>query len=63
MIASMNGEASGVTDRYERAYRHVLEEMNEVLPQTKLVLCEPFILNTGAPAEKWSEWESHFKTP
>lgn len=55
----MNGEPGGVTDRYERAYRHVLEETREVLPQTKLVLCEPFILNTGAPAEAWEEWYMH----
>jgi lysophospholipase L1-like esterase len=53
----MNGEPSGVTDRFERAYRHVLEETNEVMPQTKLILCEPFILRTGAPAEQWEEWE------
>lgn len=54
-----NGEPGGVTDRYERAYRHVLEETREVLPQTKLVLCEPFILNTGAPAVAWEEWSKH----
>ncbi|KWX79500.1 SGNH/GDSL hydrolase family protein [Paenibacillus jilunlii] len=55
----MKGEPSGVTDRFERAYRHVLEETREVLPQTKLVLCEPFILKTGAPAEAWDEWSKH----
>ncbi|MGE7611914.1 SGNH/GDSL hydrolase family protein [Paenibacillus sp. NPDC101420] len=54
---TMKGEPSGITDRFERAYRHVLEETGEVLPQTKLVLCEPFILNTGAPAEQWDEWK------
>ncbi|ASA19926.1 SGNH/GDSL hydrolase family protein [Paenibacillus donghaensis] len=54
---TMKGEPSGVTDRFERAYRHVLEETSEVLPQTKLVLCEPFILNTGAPAEDWTTWK------
>lgn len=53
---TLKGEPSGCTDRFERAYRHVLEETREVLPEAKLVLCEPFILNTGAPAEDWSEW-------
>ncbi|WP_068784833.1 SGNH/GDSL hydrolase family protein [Paenibacillus phocaensis] len=53
----MSGEPSGVTDRFERAYRHLLEETKEVLPNTKLVLCEPFILNTGVTAEKWTEWK------
>lgn len=55
----MKNEPGGVTDRYERAYRHVLEETREVLPQTKLVLCEPFILKTGAPAEDWKGWSKH----
>lgn len=54
---TMKGEPSGVTDRFERAYRHVLEETIEVMPQTKLILVEPFILRTGAPAEQWEAWE------
>lgn len=53
---TMRGEPSGVTDRFERAYKHILEETKEILPSTRLVLCEPFILNTGAPAEKWDKW-------
>lgn len=53
----MSGEPSGATDRFERVYRHLLEETKEVLPNTKLVLCEPFILNTGATVEKWTEWK------
>ncbi|MGO4547325.1 SGNH/GDSL hydrolase family protein [Paenibacillus sp. 2TAB23] len=53
---SMNGEASGITDRYERAYRHILEETKQVLPEAQLVLCEPFILNTGAPSQNWQAW-------
>jgi lysophospholipase L1-like esterase len=52
----LNGEPSGITDRFERVYRHVLEETREVLPDTELVLCEPFILNTGAPAVNWEAW-------
>ncbi|MCA0756833.1 SGNH/GDSL hydrolase family protein [Paenibacillus sp. N4] len=53
---TMNALPSGVTDRFGRAYRHLLEETREVLPDTELVLCEPFILNTGAPAENWPAW-------
>lgn len=53
---TMSGEPSGVTDRFERAYRHVLEETKEVLPNAGLVLCEPFILNTGAPSQNWEAW-------
>jgi len=53
---SMDGLPSGATDRFARAYCALLEETREVLPQTGLVLCEPFILNTGAPAVKWLAW-------
>jgi lysophospholipase L1-like esterase len=54
---SMNGEAKGYTDRFARAYRHLLEETREVVPETGLVLMEPFILKTGATLDKWDEWE------
>ncbi|GBG10042.1 hypothetical protein PAT3040_04750 [Paenibacillus agaridevorans] len=52
----VNGLPSGVTDRFERAYRHLLEETREVLPDTKLVLCEPFILEAGTLADNWGSW-------
>lgn len=58
---SLKGEPSGVTDRFERAYRHVLEETSEVLPHTKLILCEPFILKTGDIVEQWEAWDERIK--
>ncbi|MCI3923102.1 SGNH/GDSL hydrolase family protein [Paenibacillus sp. TRM 82003] len=53
----MNDEPTGVTDRFERAYRHLLTETREVLPNAGLVLMEPFILHTGAPAANWRAWQ------
>ncbi|WP_040950361.1 SGNH/GDSL hydrolase family protein [Gorillibacterium massiliense] len=55
---TMSGEPSGATDRFERAYRHLLEETKEVLPNAKLVLMEPFLLKTGATSENWEEWKA-----
>ncbi|MGG3283853.1 SGNH/GDSL hydrolase family protein [Paenibacillus solani] len=52
----IDGSPSGATDRFERAYRHILEETKEVLPETGLVLCEPFVLKTGARTLNWEEW-------
>ncbi|MMZ61043.1 GDSL-like Lipase/Acylhydrolase [compost metagenome] len=49
-------EPSGATDRFERAYLHLLTETREVMPEVKLVLCEPFILKTGATAARWEQW-------
>lgn len=54
----MNDEPSGATDRFQRAYVHLLTETAEVLPKTRLVLCEPFILPTGATADKWEQWRT-----
>ncbi|MWV47329.1 lysophospholipase [Paenibacillus sp. HJL G12] len=54
---TMSGEPSGATDRFERAYRHLLEETREVLPDTRLILCEPFVLKGSATEEKWSGWK------
>lgn len=48
--------AGGATDRFERTYRHLLAETKEVLPQTKLVLCEPFILETEATRDNFAQW-------
>lgn len=55
---TMSGEPSGVTDRFGRAYRHLLAETKEVLPSAKLVLCEPFILPVGATEKNWEQWEA-----
>ena len=54
----MHGQSGGVTDRFERTYRHLLEETREVLPNARLVLCEPFLLKVGGPAERWEEWQT-----
>lgn len=54
---TVSGEPSGVTDRFEKAYRHLLEETREVMPDTRLILCEPFILKASATEEKWDEWQ------
>lgn len=59
---TMSMEPSGVTDRFERAYRHLLAETREVLPETGIVICEPFILNTGATSEKWEAWQDRLQT-
>lgn len=54
----MAGEPSGATDRFERAYRHLLDETKLALPDAKLVLCEPFLLKAGATVERWEEWQA-----
>lgn len=54
----MNQLPEGAADRFESGYRHLLDITKEFLPNTGLVLCEPFILNTGATAESWEGWQA-----
>jgi len=54
----MKGLPTGATDRFERAYRHLLTETNEVLPDTTLILLEPFVLKASATEERWEEWRA-----
>lgn len=40
-------------ERYELIYRMLLDWTRKELPQTRLVLCQPFALVTGAVSEEW----------
>lgn len=51
----ISGDPRGATDRFERIYHQLLSETREVLPETGLVLCEPFILQTELTANNWTE--------
>jgi lysophospholipase L1-like esterase len=54
----MNNLPEGAADRFESSYRHLLDITKQHMPQTSLILCEPFILNCGATAERWADWKS-----
>lgn len=57
----IHGNPRGATDRFKRAYRHLIEETHEVLPDTRIVICEPFILKVGVLVEKWPQWQSKLR--
>lgn len=52
----MNELPEGSADRFESSYRHLLDITKIHLPDTALILCEPFILNCGVPGERWEAW-------
>lgn len=54
----VNRLPEGAGDRFESSYRHLLSITKDYLPDTGLILCEPFVLNCGATRERWEEWES-----
>ncbi len=49
----LSGNYDGTVDTYRDDYRALLERTRRELPDTKLVICEPFVLRTGAVNGKW----------
>lgn len=50
---TLNGNYQGTVEIYARDYRALLERTQRELPGVRLVICEPFVLRTGAVNEKW----------
>lgn len=43
-------------DRYEKVYRMIIEETKQKLPDVKIILMEPFVLNGYATKEQFGEF-------
>lgn len=52
-IATENGVE---IDRFENVYRMMLKETKQRLPNTKLILCEPFLLKGKVTEERYEEF-------
>jgi len=50
---TLEGKYNGTVEIYERDYRALLERTRKALPRIRLVICEPFVLRTGAVDDKW----------
>jgi lysophospholipase L1-like esterase len=50
---TLNGNYKGTVEIYARDYRTLIERTRRALPGVKLVICEPFVLRTGAVNDKW----------
>lgn len=48
-----NGKYDGTLEVYESGYRALLNRTKEALPNTTLVICEPFVLKCGAIDDSW----------
>lgn len=42
--------------RFEKVYRMLIEDTKKVLPDVKMILCEPFVLKGTATEEKYDEF-------
>ena len=53
------GGHNGVeTDRFEKVYRMLIEDIKAKLPNIKLMLMEPFVLKAAATEGNWEEFKS-----
>ena len=49
----LNGRYDGTVQVYETGLRKLLARTAEALPQTRIVICEPFVLRCGAVNDSW----------
>ena len=49
----LNGKYDGTVADYADGYRKLIEDTQSKLPETRIVICEPFVLKCGAVSDKW----------
>lgn len=49
----LNGGYDGTAESYEKGFAALLEKTRAALPETRIVICEPFVLRCGAVNERW----------
>ena len=53
MWHKMNGRYDGTVESYETGYKELLKRTKDALPETQIVVCEPFALRCGAVKDNW----------
>jgi len=48
-----NGKYDGTAESYERDYLALVARTREELPDTRIIICEPFVLRCGAVKDDW----------
>lgn len=49
----LNGRYDGTVETYASGLRKLLQRTQEALPETRIVICEPFVLRCGAVSDSW----------
>ncbi len=49
------------TDKFEKIYSMLIDEVKEALPHIKIIIIEPFVLNGTATAEMWEQFSYEVK--
>jgi lysophospholipase L1-like esterase len=56
-MADVSGKKEFSADSYLEGYRSLLQKTKEKLPETKLVIGEPFLLPVGSVRDKWVQYQ------
>lgn len=51
-----------VTEKFEKIYGMLIEEIKEALPQIKIIIMEPFVLKGSATSELWEGYKAEVKS-
>lgn len=57
----ISGNENFSVEKYETAYRSLLQQTKAALPKVQLVLCEPFILAVGKVKDNWDDYLTDIK--
>jgi lysophospholipase L1-like esterase len=57
----LNGKYQGTVKTYEDDYISLLQRTKKALPDTRIVICEPFVLRCGAVNENWFPEFDHYR--
>lgn len=49
----LNGRYDGTVETYEKGFTALIEKTKSDLPDTRIVICEPFVLRCGAVKDNW----------
>lgn len=51
-----------VTEKFEKIYGMLIEEIKEALPQIRIIIMEPFVLKGSATSELWERYKADVKS-
>ena len=57
----LNGRYDGTVKTYENDFFALLERTRKSLPNTRFIICEPFVLTCGAVNDKWFPEFDHYR--
>jgi len=59
--AAVDNKPGFDADTYDKKYRSLLDLTRKNLPETRLVICEPFILPVGKIKTQWAKWQDEIQ--